>query len=442
MAPLQVLLLCDNRLDTAATVKEHIESLVEFSGHAVRPVSIFGSLPERLILNRFDAVVIHYSLVLCSEQYVYSTARATLKEYSGLKVVFIQDEYRHVDATVAALKEIEADVLFTCVPEGEIDKVYSAESLPGLRKINTLTGFVPEHLCERDVLPFGERSVDVGYRSRRVPAWLGGLGQDKWRIGPRFLEDVPDYGLVCDISNSEEDRLYGDRWVKFLARCKAVLGTESGASVFDFDGSVQARVNTHIKHHPDVSFEELQRMYFAGLEGRIPLNQISPRCFEAAALRTLMIMYPGEYSGILTPYRHFIPLAKDHSNMAEVVSIFRNRERCEGIIQAAFEEVALNPRFTFRTFVDSFDREVSACWEAKNLPAAVPYSVTELQSDARPDLRTRRRRFQSRFVGTVYRVLFGKVLRFLSPERRDRIKLVLGSGLERLKGLLSAQGVS
>ena len=122
----------------------------------------------------------------------WSMARAALRRYPGLKAVFIQDEYRHIDATVHALTEIGVDLLFTCVPEGEIDKVYSIEKLPGLRKVNTLTGFVPEHLCERDVMAFGERPVDVGYRARRVPAWLGELGQDKWRIGPRFLEDALD----------------------------------------------------------------------------------------------------------------------------------------------------------------------------------------------------------------------------------------------------------
>lgn len=285
-------------------------------------------------------------------------------------------------------------------------------------------------------MSFGERPIDVGYRGRRVPAWLGDLGQDKWRIASRFLDDAPEYGLTCDISNIEEDRLYGNRWVEFLSRCKAILGTESGASIFDFDGSVQERVDAHVRRQPEVTFKELQGLYFADLEGKIRLNQISPRCFEAAALRTLMILYPGEYSGILTAYRHFVPLAKDHSNMAEVVSILRDRPRCEDIIQATFADVALNSRYTFRAFVESFDEEILECWQDKNLPAAVPYSITEFQSDARPNLRTRRRRWQIRIFGTAHRILFGNLLRFLSPERRDRIKLALISGLARLQRLL------
>jgi hypothetical protein len=71
------------------------------------------------------------------------------------------------------------------------------------------------------------------------------------------------------------------------------------------------------------------------------MAQISPRCFEAAAMKTLMVLYPGEYSGRLMPFRHYIPLQKDHSNMQEVVEILHNPARAQSIIEAAYRECAL-----------------------------------------------------------------------------------------------------
>ncbi|WP_204348808.1 hypothetical protein, partial [Klebsiella pneumoniae] len=49
------------------------------------------------------------------------------------------------------------------------------------------------------------------------------------------------------------------------------------------------------------TYEELRKRFFADFENAIDLNQLSPRVFEAAALQTLLIMYEGQYSGVLKP---------------------------------------------------------------------------------------------------------------------------------------------
>src|ERR1700722_5329395 len=208
--PFEILLLCDYREDIAATVREHIDALTGCSRHRIRRLSMFGDLPPRLDLNHFDAVVVHYSLIACHNTYVSPRAREALRLFPGLKAIFIQDEYRHVDASIAAMQAIGIDVLFTCVPEAEIEKVYSSERLAGVVKVNVLTGYVPERLLGKTVLPYAERPIDVGYRARKVPAWLGELGYEKYEIGRIFRDDAVGDGLVLDISFREEDRLYGD----------------------------------------------------------------------------------------------------------------------------------------------------------------------------------------------------------------------------------------
>ena len=422
MRPLNLLLLCDYQTEIAATVRDHIAALETHSRHRYHRLSMLGDIPPALDLARFDGAVIHYTLFACNDSYLSPAARARLAAFHGLKAMYIQDEYRVIDASIAAMREIGINLLFTCVPEPEIDKVYCAERLTGVVKINVLTGYVPEGLTQRQVLPTAERRIDIGYRGRNVPAWLGKLGQEKQIIGIRIATDAPRYGLVTDIAFREEDRLYGNAWVDFVARCKAMLGVESGASVFDFTGEIQRNVERHLWHAPETPYEELRDCYFADAEGKIDQAQISPRCFESAALRTLMILYEGNYSGVLEPWRHYVPLKKDHSNMAEVVAVLRDPARLTDITERAYQEIALDPRYSFAAAVEATDKAMEAALRPEMLSGRAPYRAAEFRRAAAPDLKTRRRRITRRVLLLINRLILAKLLRKASPARRARIE--------------------
>ena len=422
MKPLEILLLCDYREDIAATVREHIDSLTGRSRHRVRKVSILGDLPPRLDLAHFDVVVVHYSLVLCHNSYVSAAARAALGKFRGLKAIFIQDEYRFIDATIAAMQETGINVLFTCVPEDQIEKVYPSARLPGVVKVNVLTGYVPEALLSRPVLSYSERPIDVGYRARKVPDWLGEFGQEKYRIGKKFRDDSAADGFTMDISFREEDRLYGDDWIKFVANCKAMLGVESGASVFDFTGEIQRNVDDHKRREPSVTFEKLQELYFADAEGKIRLNQISPRCFEAAALRTLLVMYEGEYSGRMMPWQHYVPLKKDHSNHAEVIAVLKDNTRAQRIIEASYREVACNPGNMFQSFVDQFDKVLEMSFRPDQQATKDALDDSEFAALSAPGWVARRRWITRRIIEFSYRFLFSTLLGRARPETRETLQ--------------------
>lgn len=436
MKSLEILLLCDYRSDIAATVRDHIDSMVRDSRHRIRILSLFGDLPASLELDRFDAVVIHYSLIACHNAYLSAATRRSLGQFNGLKAIFIQDEYRFVNATISAMKEIGIDVLFTCVPESEIEKVYPADKLPGVTKVNVLTGYVPEALIGRAVPSYSDRIIDVGYRARKVPAWLGALGQEKYWIGSKFRDDAKDSDLALDISFREEDRLYGDDWIDFVSSCKAMLGVESGASVFDFTGEIQRAVDAHNAKNPNVSFEDLQNLYFAHLEGQIILNQVSPRCFEAAALRTLMVLYEGEYSGRLVAGRHYVSLRKDHSNHQDVVAIIKDEKRAQKIIDAAYKEVACNPDNTFLAFVSVFDRVMGDAFSPQMSASQAPLDDTQFAAMSVPGAMTRLRWFRRQFVERSYRFLFSQVLGRARPETREAVQGWLKYFLRPVRGVL------
>lgn len=352
----RLLLLCDFRPHEAATVLDHIEAIRTWSRYDVFVLPMFGDLPADLDLEAFDGLAIHYNLVMANPAYLSPLARWRISQFRGIKAAFIQDEYRFVNRSTAVMRMLGIHVLFTCVPQDQVDLVYPHDVLPQLhRAVTVLTGYVPQDLLALPVVPYEDRTTDVAYRGRRLLPWLGRLGQEKAAIGDRFALDAPRYGLAVDISSKEEDRLYGTAWTEFLRRAKAMLGVESGASVFDFDGSIEREVRAALAVQPDMPFEELHRRFFAEVDGRIRLNQISPRCFEAAALGTLMVLYPGHYSGVLEPWRHYVPLEKDHSNMDEVVTAIRDAATWERITRAAREEVALNPGYSFRAMVEQVD---------------------------------------------------------------------------------------
>jgi hypothetical protein len=335
----KLLLFIDTHAMHTGTVRDHVRSLTRLSNHEIYLAEYRGAVQAAIELSHFDVIVFHYSVILAQVGRAPGNLTAHCKGFRGLKVVLIQDEYRWINDTVRAAVDLNICVIFTVVNSEMIDVIYGHPGLSKVRKEQTLTGFVPEQLLKRSVPPFSQRSIDVGYRGRSVPFWLGGFAQEKRRIGERFEQDARRYELTTDISSDEKSRLYGRRWIDFLTRCKAVLGTESGASICDFTGDIQRRVDSYVADCPNATFEDVQREILTKYDGKHLINVISPRCFEAAALRTLMILYPGEYSGLLEPWRHYVPLAKDHSNMAEVVSVLKSPEQAQQIIDAAYREV-------------------------------------------------------------------------------------------------------
>jgi hypothetical protein len=354
--PRSVLLLCDDSRRHAANVRQHIGALSTLSHHEVFPFNPVDH-PEaagKLELEEFDVVGIHYSLVVWHERYVPADLSEKLSRFRGLTVMFIQDEYRAVDQATAKMRELGVDVLFSCVPSDKVSLVYGSR-LPGAEIITTLPGYVSDELVGLHTSPIGGRTLDVGYRSRRVPFWLGRLGQEKTQIAEGVAARADEHGLRCDVSVREEDRIYGEAWIRFLGSCRATLGAESGSSVVDFDGTLEARTNEYLARRPEASFEEVERELLAPYDGKVVINTASPRLFEAAALRTALVLFPGGYSGVVEPWTHYIPLEKDFSNMGEVAERLRDAQLVEELVDGTYRDLIESGRYSLRTLVREFD---------------------------------------------------------------------------------------
>lgn len=356
--PLSILLLADDQRGAPATIHDHIGAFSRYSRHRV---SVFNprnlGRSRFLDLDEFDVVVIHYSLVVIWDDYFSPWFREQVARYSGLKVQFLQDEYRWVDDVTETMRSLGIDVLYSVVQPETVAAVYG-DRLPDTEILFTLTGFVPEGVAGRRVPPFAARPIDVGYRGRSVPYWLGRLGNEKIEIGRGFLRTAASRGLRMDVAWSENARIYGDRWFEWMASCKTMLTSESGSSIVDYDRSAERAVRDYLSAKPTASYEEVDAEVLARFAEGPVINTISPRVFETAAMRTGLIMFPGEYSGIVAPWEHYLPLEKDFSNVDEVVERIRDPGFFERLTGTAYEDLIASGRYSYRRFVEGFDLAV------------------------------------------------------------------------------------
>jgi hypothetical protein len=338
---------------------EYLEAFSKNSKNNVRTLDCYRiDIPDNINLEQFDVIIVHYSVIIVSDAYLTAYNRLLLKQFRGLKVLIIQDEYRWINQTVDCMRFIDFDVLLTCVPDGEVEKIYPSKVFPSLKKVNVLTGYVSQEMQARQSPDYEKRELDIVYRAHKISAWYGSLGREKWEIAEKFNKYNLnlDHPLKSDVSYRTEDRLYNERWIEFLMSSKAALGVESGASIADYTDELRKNVERYEKLHPLAAFEEIKDLYFKDIDGNLKLNQISPRHFEYASCRTLMVLYEGEYSGILKPWVHYLPLKKDFSNFAQLSKSINDKDIWQELTQNAFNGLIIKPDFTFALFIKKLNK--------------------------------------------------------------------------------------
>jgi hypothetical protein len=141
--------------------------------------------------------------------------------------------------------------------------------------------------------------------------------------------------------------------------CRATLGTESGSNVFDDDGHIQQAVERAFTKDPATPYDIIHARYLARHEGKIRMNQISPRVFEAISLETALVLFEGEYSGIIEPGVHYIPLKKDFGNVDDVLSKLADNRYLEAMVKRAYEDVIESRQYSYKAFVEMVSGVIS-----------------------------------------------------------------------------------
>ena len=197
-----------------------------------------------------------------------------------------------------------------------------------------------------DCPPVAQRSIDVSYRSRRCDYWLGSLAHEKQLIAEKFVQYAKGSGLNLDVSIEESARVYGAGWINLLMNSKAVLGTESGASIWDFDGDIVKQTQAFLRKNKKAVFDDVYEHVLKPHDGQILYNAISPRVFEAAATKTPMIMFPGDYNEICKPDVHYIMLEKDFSNISDVIQKIKDIDYLQSLADRTYIDLIESNRYS------------------------------------------------------------------------------------------------
>ena len=232
----------------------------------------------------------------------------------------------------------------------------------------------------RPQVPHRQRSRDIGVRAVRYLAHLG--DDDRNRVHDFFAAHAFAPELTVDISTERFNR---SGWAAFLNDCRGTVSTEAGSWFIERDDATMEairawtaknqagrgfmipndsplrllghklpfgwrrwlrKVLSHgpVRHESTVTealaFDEIREKFFAGRP--VPAHHgkcISSRHFDAIGTATCQILLEGRYNDILTPDVHYIRLASDFSNIAEVMDAFRDERRRLEITEAALAHV-------------------------------------------------------------------------------------------------------
>ena len=356
------LLLCNYKPNQGAVTVESINTFLNQCKYPLFPYSMDPEFDATFSYEKFDFIIIHDSIIPNLGGYIKEPVRERLRDFKGPIFQFIQDPYRSTEAMQDFILDVGVEAVFTVYPVKTAKVIFNR--LKSQKFFHYLTGYASHNLNMEKTVPLSDRKVFLGYRGREYPYWFGETINIKVQLAKRLKKELSRFSVKTDISTREKDRLYGRDWVKFLSSCRAIYATESDISFTDPTGQVapwysalEGLNKTKGSNKKwDGSFV-LDDPFFTEYAKFAPtgVNVIPPRVFETICLRTACILTEGDYSGILHPWRHYVPLKADLSNLEEVVEFVKDDKKLSLMVATAFSEIANNRKYTWRGYADFLD---------------------------------------------------------------------------------------
>ena len=369
----RLLLLCFYDPLSISTVPETVRYIQSLSNFNINVINLFDDridtssvvLRKNIDFNFYQTIIIHNSLSYNVDALkpLDDQLKEKLKTFQGVKILMKQDENHRFKEMAKYIGETGFDLILTCLPKESISKIYPKEIVGSVAFSRMLTGYVTPSLRLLNYLN-KKRPIDIGYRGSIQPLSFGRLAYEKRLIGEDVSRIVSTKNLLnLDISSKWEDRKGGNDWFDFLLKSKATLGAESGASVFDVNGDLDERCRKlEEKLGAFNESKDYAESFLSGinhLENKVHYNQISPRHFEAIATGTVQLLYPGQYSNILKPGKHYFELKRDYSNINEAINYICDDKKRVRMAKVAYEEIILNKDYWIETFVKDLDNKIT-----------------------------------------------------------------------------------
>lgn len=376
----RLLVAYSNSANYVATTAEYLAAFGRHSSWDVRYLHVTHDAEPDVDLSEYDAVLQSYCVRPAFEMYVPPAWLEKLKAFQGVKAFALQDEYDRVNRTIGWLREVGADVIMTNVPAGDVHRVYSKMLFPDTRFLTVLTGYVPGNLPKHaGIKPLTRRPIVVGYRGRDISPRYGRLGFDKLDIGRSMKAACLAEGVPHDIEWTEEHRLYGDEWYRWVASCRVNLATETGSNVFDWNGDIEREYDERARAGGGKVEWARFLEWLEPRETGVQMGQISARIFEAAALRTALVAFPGSYSGILKAHEHYIPLERDFSNVDDVLRQIKDIDALTAMTERAYYDLIESDRYSYGRFVATVETALNEVAERKGMVLHRPFARNDYQ---------------------------------------------------------------
>ena len=117
MRRLSILVLYNDTALGTAYVMEHVFSIARHSRNLVHYLPATRRVARADIVDRYDAVIIHFSVRLPFESLLDPELASAVTHFRGAKIAMPQDEYDLPLITTRRLIELGIDSVFTTVPE-------------------------------------------------------------------------------------------------------------------------------------------------------------------------------------------------------------------------------------------------------------------------------------------------------------------------------------
>lgn len=332
----KILVMHALRPTSRQTTIDHLESFREhFPDADVQYLHFQQPLPAEFENISPDVFIINYDFL----NYRFTPLWPFIKnrhkkiaQRAGKVVAIAQDDFwanKHLDNWCMGW---DVDRILTPI-DNDLDVLYP-RSIKHKEFRTALTGYVKSGPVPHTSL-LRNRSIDLGQRVRDMPPHLGRLAQAKARQAVTMANAAKNAGFNVDVSTRVEDSFIGTAWFEFLSLCKFTVGMKGGASLHDPYGLTHTKVQAYLARHPEATFDEIERKCFKGKDMKHEFTAISPRLFEASMAGTCQVLERDDYLGVLEPWRDYIPLDRDFSNMNEVLEAMKDMERCQEIVANA-----------------------------------------------------------------------------------------------------------
>lgn len=319
-----------------------------------------------------------------------------IAESDACKVALPQDDYDtsavldewltnwRVDRVYSVLSD-NLDILYPNYLESDGEIVLGYTGYISDEWINAWNSPKPHHL----------RNIDVSYRTHDYERNLCYFRNLKYSIAQKFLKalELSDVEIKTDISTSPRDMIPGGRWHHFIEDSKFCLVTPSGSSLFDPTGSLRKNINQYCKNNPDASYSEVAANVLGENYKQYFFTAISPRNIEAALAKTIQIATKSEYSGLMKPMKHYIPLEEDCSNIREVIEMMQDESLIKSIQNNALELFLNEPRLRRRNITREILDYAYSKSGSKNIPHSNQTAVEGLIKQYHREMQTKSKLF-------------------------------------------------